>query len=139
MRCGGHILKKLPPLPIVATSRIPLIREQLQGKDPKEHFQQVEELLQSLGYQAKPMPHHKKKNSRPSPHIILLTTIWPSITRESAPSISPYSNTSSTAKWITKNAWPKPARPAASRLKIHRSTAPNLSRIGILTLKKEIA
>lgn len=36
----------------VAISLVPQLREQLKGKDPKEHIQQVAGLLQNLGYQA---------------------------------------------------------------------------------------
>ena len=36
----------------VATSLAPQLREQLTGKDPKEHIQQVAGILQDLGYQA---------------------------------------------------------------------------------------
>ncbi len=54
-------------------------------------------------------------------------------------SISPYSNTSWTAKWATKNAWPKAAMPAGSRSKICSSTTPRLSIIGFLKLMKEVA
>jgi len=45
----------------VATSLAPQLREQLQGKDPKEHIQQVAGLLQSLGYQAHTEPAPSKK------------------------------------------------------------------------------
>ncbi len=36
----------------VAQSLVPQLRQQLKGKDPKEHIQQVAGILQSLGYQA---------------------------------------------------------------------------------------
>jgi predicted ArsR family transcriptional regulator len=63
MRSGSTFEKNLPPLPIGATSRAPQLREPLQGKDPKEHFQQVEGLLQSLGYQAQTDAPLKKELS----------------------------------------------------------------------------
>ena len=36
----------------VAQSLVPQLRQQLKGKEPKEHIQQVAGILQSLGYQA---------------------------------------------------------------------------------------
>jgi len=45
----------------VATSLAPQLREQLHGKDTKEHIQQVAGLLQNLGYQAQTEPAHSKK------------------------------------------------------------------------------
>jgi predicted ArsR family transcriptional regulator len=45
----------------VATSLVPQLREQLQGKDPKEHIHQVAKLLQSLGYQTQTEAAPSKK------------------------------------------------------------------------------
>jgi len=45
----------------VATSLAPQLRGQLQGKDTKEHIQQVAGLLQNLGYQAHAEPAPSKK------------------------------------------------------------------------------
>lgn len=45
----------------VATSLVPQLREQLKGKDPKEHIRQVAGLLQNLGYQAQTEAAPSKK------------------------------------------------------------------------------
>ncbi|MDH3835040.1 MAG: HTH domain-containing protein [Nitrosopumilus sp.] len=45
----------------VATSLVPQLRKELQGTDPKEHIQQVAELLQGLGYQTHTEPALSKK------------------------------------------------------------------------------
>lgn len=45
----------------VATSLVPQLQEQLKGKDPKEHIQQVAGLLQGLGYQAQTEAAPSKK------------------------------------------------------------------------------
>ena len=45
----------------VATSLVPQLQEQLQGKDPNEHIHQVAKLLQSLGYQAQTEAAPSKK------------------------------------------------------------------------------